>query len=356
MIETIKFSEAIRSTFHQMMKKNKNIILIGLGTNDPKGIFGTTAGLSESFGTNRVIEPPTSEAALTGICIGAAVRGLRPVLSHQRVEFSLLSLEQIINQAAKWNFMSGGKQKVPLVIRLIIGKGWGQGPQHSQSLEALFAHIPGLKVVAPSNAYDAKGLLVSSINDNGPVIYFEHRWLHNIKGRVPKKLYSIKIGKAKVIQKGKDLTIVSFSDALIQLMRINKVLKRSGISAEIIDLRSIRPLDKGTILKSVKKTRNLLVLDNGWKSFGVSSEIISIVSEKLSGSLKSNPVRLGVKEMPIPSTRVLAKDFYIDLRDILSSIEKITKKRIPVKTINKYLPSQNINEVDIPYKDFTGPF
>ncbi len=295
MIETIKFSEAIRSTFHQMMKKNKNIILIGLGTNDPKGIFGTTAGLSESFGTNRVIEPPTSEAALTGICIGAAVRGLRPVLSHQRVEFSLLSLEQIINQAAKWNFMSGGKQKVPLVIRLIIGKGWGQGPQHSQSLEALFAHIPGLKVVAPSNAYDAKGLLVSSINDNGPVIYFEHRWLHNIKGRVPKKLYSIKIGKAKVIQKGKDLTIVSFSDALIQLMRINKVLKRSGISPEIIDLRSIRPLDKGTILKSVKKTRNLLVLDNGWKSFGVSSEIISIVSEKLSGSLKSNPVRLGVK-------------------------------------------------------------
>ena len=149
MIETIKFSEAIRSTFHQMMKKNKNIILIGLGTNDPKGIFGTTAGLSESFGTNRVIEPPTSEAALTGICIGAAVRGLRPVLSHQRVEFSLLSLEQIINQAAKWNFMSGGKQKVPLVIRLIIGKGWGQGPQHSQSLEALFAHIPGLKLLPP---------------------------------------------------------------------------------------------------------------------------------------------------------------------------------------------------------------
>ena len=351
-----KYSDSIRETLFQLMKKDKKIILMGLGINDPKGIFGTTTGLSKIFGTNRVIEPPTSESALTGICIGAAIKGMRPILSHQRVEFSLLSIEQIINQAAKWNFMSGGKQKVPLVIRLIIGKGWGQGPQHSQSLEAMFAHIPGLKVVAPSNARDAKGLLVSSVKDDGPVIFFEHRWLHNIKGRVPKKLYSIKIGKAKVIQKGNDLTIVSFSDALIQLMRINKVLKRSGVSSEIIDLRSIRPLDKVTILKSVKKTRNLLVLDNGWKSFGVSSEIISIVSEKLSRSLKSNPVRLGVKEMPIPSTRFLAKDFYIDLRDILSSIEKITKKRIPVKTINEYLPSQNINEVDIPYKDFTGPF
>ena len=301
-------------------------------------------------------KPPTSESALTGICIGAATRGLKPVLSHQRVEFSLLSIEQIINQAAKWNFMSGGKQKVPLVIRLIIGKGWGQGPQHSQSLETLFAHIPGLKVVAPSNAYDAKGLLVSSIKDNGPVIFFEHRWLHNIQGRVPKKIYSVKIGKAKVIQKGKDITIVSFSDALIQLMRIKKILKLSKISAEIIDLRTIRPLDKNLILKSVKKTKNLLVLDNGWKSFGISSEIISLVCENLSKNLKSNPVRLGIKEMPIPSTRVLAKDFYLNLNEILKAISKITRKSIKLKIIEKYLPKQGLNETDIPYKDFTGPF
>ena len=218
---------------------------------------------------------------MTGICIGAAIKGMKPILSHQRVEFSLLSIEQIINQAAKWNFMSGGKQKVPLVIRLIIGKGWGQGPQHSQSLEAMFAHIPGLKVVAPSNARDAKGLLVSSVKDDGPVIFFEHRWLHNIKGFVPKKIFSIKIGKAKVIEKGKDITIISFSDALIQLLRIKKLLKAANISAEIIDLRSIRPLDKNLIFKSIKKTKRLLVLDNGWKSFGISSEIITLVSEKM---------------------------------------------------------------------------
>ncbi len=352
----IKFSESIRQTLIQMMKKDKKIILMGLGTNDPKGIFGTTTGLSKIFGTKRVIEPPTSESALTGICIGAAIRGLRPVLSHQRVEFSLLSIEQIINQAAKWNFMSKGKQKVPLVIRLIIGKGWGQGPQHSQSLEAMFAHIPGLKVVAPSNAYDAKGLLVSSIKDDGPVIFFEHRWLHNLKGHVPKKIYSTKIGKAKIIKKGKDITIVSFSDALIQLMRVEKILRSANISTEIIDLRTIRPIDKKTILKSVKKTKNLLVLDNGWKSFGVSAEIISLISENLGKNLKSNPMRLGIKEMPIPSTRILAKDFYLNLNDILNAISKLTKKRIKTQIIKKYLPKQKLNETDIPYKDFTGPF
>ncbi len=352
----IKFSDSIRETLIQVMKNNKKVIIMGLGTNDPKGIFGTTLGLSKIFGTERVIEPPTSESAVTGVCIGAAISGLRPVLSHQRVEFALLSIEQIINQAAKWNFMSAGRQKVPMVIRLIVGKGWGQGPQHSQSLEAMFAHVPGLKVVAPSNAHDAKGLLVSSINDNCPVIFFEHRWLHNLKGNVPKKLYSTKIGKAKILRKGKNITIVSFSDALIQLMRIEKIFKSANISAEIIDLRTIRPLDKKTIIKSVKKTKNLLVLDNGWKSFGVSSEIISLVSENLGKSLKSNPIRLGIKEMPIPSTRILARDFYLNLLDIVKSVSKLTKKRINNKIIKKYLPKQKLNETDIPYKDFTGPF
>ncbi len=351
-----KYSDSIRETLSQLMKKDKKIILMGLGINDPKGIFGTTTGLSKIFGANRVIEPPTSESALTGICIGAAIKGMKPILSHQRVEFSLLSIEQIINQAAKWNFMSGGKQKVPLVIRLIIGKGWGQGPQHSQSLEAMFAHIPGLKVVAPSNARDAKGLLVSSIKDDGPVIFFEHRWLHNIKGFVPKKIFSIKIGKAKIIEKGKDITIISFSDALIQLLRIKKLLKAANISAEIIDLRSIRPLDKNLIFKSIKKTKRLLVLDNGWKSFGISSEIITLVSEKMGEKMKSNPIRLGIKEMPLPSTRILSKDFYINYYEILNSISKITKKKIEKRIIEKFLPKQSLNETDIPYKDFTGPF
>ena len=235
------------------MLRDKNVVLMGLGVTDPKGIFGTTKDLEKKFGSSRVIETPTSENAITGIALGAAIKGLRPVLTHQRVEFALLSMEQIINQLSKWHFMSAGKQKVPIVIRMIIGKGWGQGPQHSQSLEVLFSHIPGLKVVAPSNAYDAKGLMIQSIRDNNPVIFFEHRWVHDIYGNVPKKSYNIKIGKAKTIKKGKDITIVSFSEALVQVMRLYKFLKINGINPEIIDLRTLRPIDKNTIINSVKK-------------------------------------------------------------------------------------------------------
>ena len=352
----IKFFEAIKEGQTQLMLKDKNIIIMGLGVNDPKGIFGTTKNLNKIFGNKRILETPTSENALTGIAIGAAIEGLRPILTHQRVEFSLLSMEQIINQAAKWYFLSGGKYKVPIVIRLIIGKGWGQGPQHSQSLETLFAHIPGLKVVAPSNAFDAKGLLISSVKDNHPVIFFEHRWLHNTEDFVPKKIYSIKLGKAKIIKKGKDLTIVSFSETILQILRLKNFLQKIGISVEIIDLRTIRPLDKTTILKSVKKTKRLLVLDNGWKSFGISSEIISLVSENLLRSLKAEPIRLGLRETPIPSSRALAKYSYLNLNEILLSILKLTQRKINKKVKDKFLLKLTPVETDVPYKDFKGPF
>lgn len=352
----IKYFQAIKEAQTQLLQKDKSVMIMGLGVNDPKGIFGTTKDLSKIFGNKRILETPTSENAVTGVAIGAAIQGLRPILTHQRVEFSLLSIEQIINQAAKWYFMSAGEFNTPLVIRLIIGKGWGQGPQHSQSLETLFSHVPGLKVVAPSSAYDAKGLLVSSVRDNGPVIFFEHRWLHNINGKVPKKLYSIPIGKGKVVQKGKDITIVSFSEALIQVLRLKNILKKCGISAEIIDLRSLRPLDKNCIFRSVKKTKKLLVVDNGWKSYGISAEIVSLVAEKLLGNLKEKPIRLGIKEVPIPSTRALAKECYLNSDSILSAISKLTKTKIKNNIKNKYLKPLSLKESDIPYKDFTGPF
>lgn len=354
-MRNLKYFQAIKEAQEQLLQNDKNVIIMGLGVNDPKGIFGTTKNLHKKFGNKRVLETPTSENAVTGVAIGAATQGLKPILIHQRVEFSLLSIEQIINQAAKWNFMSAGEFNVPLVIRLIIGKGWGQGPQHSQSLEVLFSHIPGLKVVVPSNAYDAKGLLVSSVKDSGPVIFFEHRWLHNIDGIVPKKLYSIKIGKAKILQKGKDITIVSFSEALIQVLRLKKILKKSGISAEIIDLRSLRPLDKNCILKSVKKTKKLLVVDNSWKSYGVSAEIVALVAENL-GTLKEKPIRIGIKEVPIPSSSALAKECYLNSEIILREILKLTKKKIIDKVKAKYLKQLSLKETDVPYKDFQGPF
>ena len=247
-MRNIKYFEAIKEALAQSMLRDKNVVIMGLGVTDPKGIFGTTKDLHKTFGERRVIETPTSENAITGIALGAAIKGMRPVLTHQRVEFALLSMDQIINQAAKWHFMTAGKQTVPIVIRMIIGKGWGQGPQHSQSLEVLFSHIPGLKVVSPSNSYDAKGLMISSIRDNNPVIFFEHRWLHNISGNVPKKIYNVPIGKAKILSKGKDITIVSFSEALIQVLRLKKIIEESKISAEIIDLRTLDPLDFKTII------------------------------------------------------------------------------------------------------------
>ena len=313
-------------------------------------------GLLKKYGSGRVVETPTSENAITGIALGAAIKGLKPIITHQRVEFALLSMEQIINQISKWNYMTAGKQNASIVIRLIIGKGWGQGPQHSQSLEVLFSHIPGLKVVAPSNAYDAKGLLKSSIEDKDPVIFFEHRWLHNIVGNVPKKNFKIKIGKANVIQKGKDITIVSFSESLVQVMRINNLLKKYSVNAEIIDLRSLRPLDEKTIIKSVKKTRNLIVVDNGWTKYGISSEIISLISEKAFKFLKSAPVKIGIKNVSIASSRELAKFSYLDSKTILISILNVLNKKINIKNINKDVKILQQFETDIPYKDFNGPF
>lgn len=338
------------------MAKDRNVVIMGLGVTDPKGIFGTTTGLEKIFGSSRVIETPISENAITGIALGAAIKGLRPILTHQRVEFALLSMEQIVNQLSKWHFMSAGKQKVPIVIRLIIGKGWGQGPQHSQSLEVLFSHIPGLKVVAPSNAYDAKGLLTSSIKDNNPVIFFEHRWLHDIYGNVPKKNYKVKIGKAKIVKKGKDITIVSFSEALIQLMRVYGFLKSNNISSEVIDLRTLRPFDKKTIINSVKKTGKLLVIDNGWVTYGISAEIISLVTEEAFKKLKISPQRIGIKNVLIPSTRGLAKYCYLDSKIILNKIISMSGKKINDKIKNMFLDRLSNNETDIPYKDFKGPF
>ncbi len=352
----IKYSDAILEAIDYSMSKNNSVIIMGLGITDPKAVFGTTKGLLKKYGPTRVIETPTSENAITGIALGAAIKGLKPIITHQRVEFALLSMEQIINQISKWNYMTAGKQIAPVVIRLIIGKGWGQGPQHSQSLEVLFSHIPGLKVVAPSNAYDAKGLLKSAIEDKNPVIFFEHRWLHNIIGEVPKKNYKIEIGKAKIVQKGKDISIISFSESLVQVMRVNKLLKKHGINAEIIDLRSLRPLDDKTIIKSVKKTKNLIVVDNGWTKYGISSEIISLISEKAFKYLKSAPVRIGIQNHSIASTRELAKFSYLNSSKITKSILNILKKKKNVNNIIKEALNMSQIETDIPYKDFKGPF
>ncbi len=343
----IFFYDSINEAIEQSIKKNNKVILMGLGVDDPKGVFGTTLGLKKKF-KNNVYDLPTAENSFTGFALGLATSNFKPIIVHQRVEFSLLSMEQIVNQIAKWSYMSGGKVNVPIVIRMIIGKGWGQGPQHSQSLESIFAHIPGLKVVSPSNAYDAKGMLISSIDDPDPIIFFEHRWLHNTKSFVPKNNYNINILKAKVLQKGKDLTILSFSYAFVESIKATNFCKKFGISIELIDLRSLRPLDKKTILKSVGKTRKVLIVDNGMITNGISAEISALINENLPFYVKTK--RLGVIN-PVPSSVSLAKYCYPEEDLIVEEIFKI----LNIKVKKSELPKKRLNP-DQPDKDFTGPF
>ena len=350
-MRNLKFYEAIREATAISLQDDPSVYLIGLGVPDPKGIFGTTEGLQSQFGSDRVMDMPISENGMTGVAIGSALVGMRPILTHQRVEFALLSMEQIVNQAAKWFHMTAGKNNIPLVIRMIIGRGWGQGAQHSQSLESWFAHIPGLKVVMPATPYDAKGLLISAVEDNNPVIFMEHRWLHNTFGEVPEEKYKVPIGEAKVINKGSDITIVSHSYMSIEALKSAKILKKHNVSCEIVDLRSLRPLDVNTIITSVKKTKRLLVVDNGWTKFGVSAEIISSITEKIFSDLKSAPKRIGIEDVPIPSTRALAVHSYPTPSKIINAVSDL----IGIE-INLTEEEKKQDPLDIPDQNFTGPF
>jgi len=348
----IKYSKAILEATDQCMASDPSVFIIGLGVPDPGGIFGTTLGLQEKYGEDRVMDMPLSENCMTGVVTGTALNGFRPILTHQRVEFSLLSMDQIVNQAAKWYYMNAGQQHVPVVIRMIIGRGWGQGSQHAQSLESWFGHIPGLKVVMPANPYDAKGLLISAVEDDNPVIFLEHRWLHNLVDKVPEKKYTIPIGEARIAKKGKDLTIVAHSYMVLEALRCANILTEHNISVEVVDLRSIRPLDSKTILNSVSKTKRLVVADNGWIHFGVSSEIISLVTENIFDQLVCQPVRIGVNDSPSPSTRALANHSYPRAFNLVKKISEIMNLDLD---LNSIMPKNNI-PLDIPDPSFKGPF
>ncbi len=347
----IKFNKAIREATAYCLSEDNMVYVMGLGVPDPKGIFGTTENLLEEFGPERVFDMPIIENGATGIAIGTAIMGMRPIITHQRVEFAILSMEQIVNQAAKWHHMTAGQSKIPLVIRMIIGRGWGQGAQHCQSLETWFAHIPGLKVVSPATPYDAKGLLISSIKDNNPVIFFEHRWLHDTFGNVPEESYEIPLGKANILKHGNDVTLITYSYMTTVSLKAVEILNKMNISVDLIDLRSIKPLDYDTIINSVQKTKRVIVVDNGWTDFGVSSEIISDIATKLGNQLKANPKKIGIENVPIPSTRELAKYCYPNLKTIVTSVLELFDKKVD----DAILPEEN-GMPDVPNKYFLGPF
>lgn len=354
----ITYAQAIYEATDQAMARDRRIFVIGEGVPDPKGIFGTTLGLQKKYGRNRVMDMPVSESGVTGACIGAALRGMRPLMTHQRVDFSIYSIDQIVNVAAKWYSMFGGIQSVPIVIRMIVGRGWGQGAQHSQSLQATYAHFPGLKVVMPVAPYDAKGMLLSALEDPNPVIFIEHRWLHMIAGEVPKRYYTEPLGKARVVQKGTDMTLVGSSYMVVECMKVADALREEGISVEVVDLRTISPLDEKTILSSVVKTGRLIVCDTGYSSYGVASEVIASVSKYAFSYLRDAPCSISLPDSPTPTSWKLAEYYYPTHIDVLREatlMMKVAKDKISA-ILSRERKSKEKIPSDVPDLRFKGPF
>jgi len=329
-----------------------SVICYGLGVPDPKGVFGTTLGLQQRFGEDRAFDMPASENAMTGVAIGASLNGIRPIMTHQRVDFFLLAMDQLVNNAAKWHYMFGGKQSVPITIRLIIGRGWGQGPTHSQNLQAWFVHIPGLKVVMPATGADAKGLLLSSIFDNNPVVFIEHRWLHNFEGDVPENDFRIPIGKAERLKSGKDISIVSFSYMTVEALHAVKFLQDKGIACDLIDLRSVKPIDWEMVFDSVRKTGRLLVLDTGAFTGGIAGEIIARVSTECFNSLIQAPQCIALQNFPTPASPALTKGFYASAVEIANIVGNMLGKEIDLSLLKE----QRKFPHDVPGDWFKGPF
>lgn len=347
MERTISYVEAIREATDQEMERDDATIVFGLDVDDPKAIQGTTKGLLDKYGPERVFGTPLSEDAMTGVAIGLALAGLRPIHIHIRMDFLMLSMNQLINMAAKMHYMYGGQVSVPLVVRSMIGKSWGQGAQHSQGLYSYFMHVPGLKVVAPTTPYDAKGCLTAAIQDNNPVMYVEHRILHFQKGPVPETSYTVLPGKARITATGKDITLVGISYMQIECLRAQRYLEDIGISAEVIDPIWLTPLDIDTIVESVKKTGRLCVIDNGWTTCGASAEIIALVTEQLQGVRDIRVKRMGFAPVTCPTTPGLEDLFYPNGRTIsATAYQMITGK-------NDWIPSERSDLKDI---DFKGPF
>ena len=298
----IKYAEAIKEATAQILESNKSAFLLGLGV--PQGAAGTAVGLKDLFPT-QVLDTPTSEAALTGLAVGAAISGLHPMVYHERVEFSLLSGDAIFTQAAKWNYMFGGDNPVPVILRIAVGRQWGNGPQHSQALYGLFGAVRGLKVVIPSTPRTIKGLLIAASRDKNPVVILEPRWLYQVKEHVPTDMYEIPLDKARVVQEGKDVTVVAYGDGFVDTLGALKLLP-PDISVELIDLVSINPIDYEAVTKSVAKTGRIICVDSTNGAFSIGSEIIAKVAENPVGLMQA-PVAVAAPDVPVPTSPALSE-------------------------------------------------
>lgn len=349
----ISFSQAINEALCQAMAQDRDVFLMGEGVDDPRAIFGSTKDLKERFGKDHVFDIPLAENGMTGVAIGAALAGMRPVMTHQRLDFTLYAMDQIVNHAAKRSYASGGLQSVPFTIRAIVGRGWGQGPQHSQSLQGWFSHVPGLKVVMPSTPYDSKGLLLASIWDNNPVIFIEYRRLYDEIGPVPEEPYTLPIGKGIVRCEGKDVTIVAISYMGLEAAWARQLFDRVGIEVEIIDPRTLKPLDEEMILRSVRRTGRLVIADTGWRTCGVAAELAALAAENCFEYLKAPIRRVTLPDIPTPTSRVLEEAFYPGWREIVQAV-------CEVMGIHSKLKHEILSSVEsfkeLSTKPFLGPF
>ncbi|MDO8522848.1 MAG: transketolase C-terminal domain-containing protein [bacterium] len=343
-MRTLKFKDAIAEAMLQAMERDEKVIVLGEGVTDSSGIFGTTLPVAKKF-PERVLEMPLSEALITGCGTGAALAGLRPVMIHARNDFLYLAMDQIVNHAALWSEMHGGGIKIPWVIRAIVGRGWGNAAQHSQCLHSLFAHIPGLKVVAPSNAYRAKGLLISAIEENSPVVFIEHRSLYESGHDVGYDYFSLPLHEAFLCRQGKStgvvahISLIAVSFIVAEALRAAKILDEMGIDSEVVDVSSLKPLDTNTICRSVRRTGRAIVLDTGWKSFGASAEISAVISEDCFGDLRKPVVRLALPNAHIPCSPALERFYYPGVPDIVNAaLVLLGRKKMSPKEIGALTP------------------
>lgn len=351
-------AQGIQRALAQAMRKDERVFVMGEGARDPKGIFGTTLGLKDEFPESRVLEMPLSENGWTGIAIGAALAGQRPVIVHQRVEFSLLSLEQLFNQAAKAFFLSAGKHRVPLVVRLVIGRGWGQGPMHAQSLESIFCSIPGLKVVMPSTAADAQSLLLGAIEDDNPVVFLEHRWMHHSTAELPLLASPAPLDGPKQLRSGTQATVVSTSYMTLEAMAAVDALADEGCKVDLFDLRVLAPLDLSAITASLRKSGRLVTIDTGHKSHGIGAEVTAQLCEECFDAIQQPPLRIGLPDYPVPSSAGLAAHYYPRSPQIAGAIGELCGLSLQrcAKVVRTLEEQSSAHPIDVPNPSFKGPF
>jgi pyruvate dehydrogenase E1 component beta subunit len=319
----ITMREAISQAMWEEMERDPNVFILGEEVGVWGGSYAVTKGFYDHFGSERVRDTPIAEAAIIGAAIGSAMTGLRPIAELMTINFAFAAMDHIVNEAAKLHYMFGGQFILPLVIRAVTGGGRQLGATHSQTPDAIFAHFPGLKVVSPGTPEDAKGLLKAAIRSNDPVLFLEHATLYQMRGEVPEDDYVLPIGKSKVQRPGKDVTIVTYSKGLEISMKAAEELAKNGVEAEIVDLRSLRPLDMDAVIESFKKTNRAVVVEEGWKSFGVGAEVSARIYEQAFDYVDAPVRRVAQKEVPLPYNRTLEQSALPQVEDVIAAVKEV---------------------------------